>query len=83
MDERHRPVKASELKDGDIMRIGVSTGYVLITAATELPDGRIAVFIDKGEVANTEPNYRYDPEHVVHLSTYRKPELTQNACGVE
>lgn len=51
MAMRHITIKASELGEGDLMRIGSSTNYVLVYSAKEV-DSRIAVTIYSGD----EPN---------------------------
>jgi hypothetical protein len=46
---KHIEIPASDLRDGDLLRINKSTNYVLV-AKTELLNGKIAVTIYTGQV---------------------------------
>jgi hypothetical protein len=52
------------------MRVGVSTGYVLIADATATSDGRIAVTIYDRDVPQQHPAFSFAPDNEVRLSTF-------------
>jgi hypothetical protein len=65
---QHQSIPASDLRDGDLMRISSSTNYVLVADAQPI-DGRIAVTIYSGEVPNSNgATLRFAPNDTVSLS---------------
>lgn len=64
----HDEVDATDLRDGDLMRIGPSTNYVLVADAQTGSDGRIDVTIYNGSEPNDAPTLRLDPHAKVSLS---------------
>jgi hypothetical protein len=67
---RHKPVKASQLRSGDLMRCGVSTNYVKVANVKGTLDGRMAVTIYNGAIANANPYQTFGQEDEVSLSTH-------------
>lgn len=72
MRVQHQPVKASDLRDGDLMRIGSSTNYVLVADAP-IVNGKVAVTIYNGETPNDFPTLSFEPGNTVHLSMRNAP----------
>jgi hypothetical protein len=60
-------VTASELRKGDLLRMGVSENYVLV-AGTTTRNGKIHVTICNGSVANDYPTFAYEPIEPLQLS---------------
>lgn len=63
----HTTIPARELRKGDLLRIGVSTNYVLVADATEAA-GQIKVTIYNGEIPNDEPTLSFPADQEVALS---------------
>ncbi|MEV0214396.1 hypothetical protein [Micromonospora sp. NPDC050695] len=64
----HIPTTASDLRNGDLLRIGSSTNYVLIYDA-QPADDKIAVTIYSGTVPNSNgATLRFEPTAQVDLS---------------
>lgn len=64
----HQTVTATDLRDGDLMRLGDSTNYVLIADA-QPANGRIALTIYDGTEPNANgPTLHLDPNATVSLS---------------
>lgn len=70
MTPRHRTVKAEDLKNGDLMRSGVSTNYVLVADASAVETGLIAVTLYNGDVRCDAPTFYLKPETEGSLSTF-------------
>ncbi|MDG4792108.1 hypothetical protein O7626_40550 [Micromonospora sp. WMMD1102] len=65
---QHQPVPASDLRDGDLMRVGSSTNYVLVADAQPVND-LIVVTIYNGQVSNSNgATLRFAPDDTVFLS---------------
>lgn len=67
MPVKHQPVKARDLRDGDLMRIGSSTNYVLVADAQPI-DGCTWVTIYDGETPHTKPTLLFLADDTVYLS---------------
>jgi hypothetical protein len=67
---RHKTIKARNLRDGDLMRVRVSTNYVKIVDVTQTPDGHVHATLYNGDVPDTEPRLHFGADEDVSLSTY-------------
>ncbi len=69
----HIAIPDSDLRDGDLMRLGGSTNYVLVADAQTV-NGQISVTIYNGTVPNENgPTLTYDRSETVHLSMRDAP----------
>ncbi len=67
MPVKHREIQALYLADGDLMRIGSSTNYVLVHSAVLTARG-VAVTIYNGDEPADRPAMTLDPSEMVSLS---------------
>jgi hypothetical protein len=58
---------AGELRARHLVRLGVSTNYVLVSEAC-LRDGEVAVTIYNGDQPCDQPHLFFAPDELVHLS---------------
>jgi hypothetical protein len=65
---QHQTIKASDLRPGDLMRLGSGTNYVLISSAAVV-GGRVVITAYNGEDPQLNgPVFGRDPDEDVELS---------------
>jgi hypothetical protein len=63
----HFAVPVRDLRDGDLMRIGSSTTYVLVAHAVPCTDGTVVVTIYDGDMPAEGPTLRFSDDIEVTL----------------
>jgi hypothetical protein len=64
---RHTTVKARELRKGDLLRLGVSTSYVLVASAVQ-GGGEVHVTVYNGTTPYDQPTLHYAPGQELQLA---------------
>lgn len=67
MKDRHITIAAAELRKGDLLRLGVSTNYVLVARATE-GGGEVHVTVYNGSTPHERPTLHYAPDRQLQLA---------------
>ena len=65
--DRHTTIKARELRKGDLLRLGVSTNYVLVASAIQ-GGGEVHVTVYNGSTPNDRPTLHYAPDQELQLA---------------
>lgn len=65
----HTLIKASQLRDGHLLRLGVSTNYVKVASAAVTEDGEVAVTVYNGETPNARPFRCFGASEDVQVTT--------------
>ena len=64
----HITVKAGELRKGDLLRLGVSTNYVLVASAVLGGGGQVHVTVYNGSTPYDHPTLHYAPARQLQLA---------------
>ncbi len=76
----HQDIPAGDLRNGHLLRLGVSTNYVKV-ASTEIRGGQVDVTIYNGSTPYPRPTLHYRADETVQVSLLSQPGPV-TGCGI-